>query len=149
MALDDIMGAMSTQPLPGAEDKPPRSHRKPGPATARMPAAEESIGQVLRNDPREVLGNVVLAFFELALGWHLVQDDESFLLRLLGVALLVVGLLHVVSYVLKFCPAAFEREGWSRTRTRRAARLTLKYAWVAIFAAWIIVWIVSEIAEHS
>jgi hypothetical protein len=140
---------MSTQPLPGAEDKPPHSHRKPGPATARMPAKEETFGYVLRNNPREVLGNAFGAFFELALGWHLVQGGESLLLRLLGVALVEVGLLHVVSYVLKFFPTALELEGWSRTRMRRIARLTLKYAWVAIFVVWLVAWIVSEFVEHS
>ena len=114
----------------------PRSHRKSGPVTVESPDRPETLGEAIWNNPKLVLLEVGRAVFELAYGWHLIMDGETILMRLLGLALFVFGLVHVASYVLKFFPRVLERERWSRTWPRQIARAVLKYAWVAAGIGW-------------
>ena len=128
----------SGRPVEDTEDDPPHSHREPGPATSEPPDAPETLGQALWNNPKLVLLEVGRAIFELAYGRHLILEGESILLRLLGLALFVFGLIHVASYVLKFFPRVLQHERWSRTWPRRAVRAVLKYAWVAAGVGWLV-----------
>jgi hypothetical protein len=115
----------------------------PGPGGRRRQAVGvpgPSFPKVLWENPREPalvgLGGV------LGLGWGVSTAVAAgpLLGRVLGVVAAVAGALVLVSYVLRFLPAILQGERWFSTRSRRAARVGLKYAWVGflgvVFFAW-------------
>jgi hypothetical protein len=115
-------GAAGSASVPG-----PGSHRRPERAAVDEPGP--SFPKILWENPREPalvgLGGV------LGLGWGVSTAVAAgpVLGRVLGVVAAVAGTLVLVSYVLRFFPAALQGERWSSTQPRRAVRLALKYSW--------------------
>lgn len=123
----------------------PRSHRRAGPAVIDEPVP--SFPKVLWENPREPALVGLGALFGLGWGASIAIRAGSGLGRGLGVAAVMAGLLLLVSYILRFIPAAFQGERWSRM-PGRALRLALRSAWGVFLGAAVVACVVSLIVDH-
>jgi hypothetical protein len=123
----------------------------PGPGRRRRTVVgepEPSFPKVLWKNPREPalvgLGGM------LGLGWGVSTAVAvgPVLVRLLGVVAAVAGMLVLVSYGLRFFPAVMQGERWFSTRSRRAVRSTLRYAWAGFLGAVFLAWVVSLFVDR-
>ena len=89
------------------------------------------------------MGIALGIFCFVTLGASTIASGASALHRLGGGALIAAGLLLLTSYVLRFVPASLADEHWNTSRSRRATRAVLKYAWVAFFVLAVCAWLVS------
>lgn len=133
------MGRMSERDQHRAETAPhaqgrasatPATHRKPGPATVRMPPAEPpTFGQVLADHYRQVLWVVLGVMLALIWGARAVLVENSVGERASGFAAVCGGLLLLASYVLRFRSEPLDHAWWSESRARMAARFVLAHTW--------------------
>ena len=89
------------------------------------------------------MGIALGIFCFVTLGASTIASGASALHRLGGGGLIAAGLLLLTSYVLRFVPASLADEHWDTSRSRRATRAVLKYAWVAFFVLAVCAWLVS------
>lgn len=119
----------------------PTSHRRAGKAQAALPRrvgepATPRFIDDLRDNFRLVLilvlapGAAVIG----GLGFLAFDETASATQRAGGLAMVVLGLLVLASYVLRFT-TVLAGDAWAMSPARRAARLVLRYSWRAYLAA--------------
>lgn len=118
----------------------PTSHRRAGKAQVALPRrvgepATPRFVDDLRDNFRLVLISVLAPGAAVVGGLGLLAFDEtaSTTQRAGGLAMVVLGLLVLTSYVLRFT-AVLAGDAWSMSPARRAARLVLRYSWHAYLA---------------
>ncbi len=121
-------------------------HRRPGPAAIDDPTP--SFPKVLLENPREPAMVLLGGLAGLAWGMSTAIAPGPMLRHALGEGAAVAGLLVLVSYLLRFFPAALHGEDWSRTRPRRALRLLLKCAWGVFLGCALLAWVAGLFAGH-
>lgn len=140
--MNDEGAARDGRPSVGSSPR----HRRPGQAStnrSREPKPPVTFGQVLRDDPRELLAVAVGTMLALILGTTAVVNGTTLGDRALGVAAVSGAVLLVVSYGFRFRRGVvLDGPAWTRTRPRRVGRFVLMHAWGMFFNVAFVVFLV-------